>query len=182
MSATAEEDPLQTYQYRDKHPVVDPSAFLAPGARVVGDVAIEARASIWFNAVIRGDSSYVRVGARTNVQDGAVLHTDAGQPCVVGEDCTVGHLAIVHGCRIGSGCLVGMGAIVLSGAQVGDESLVAAGALVPERKSFPARSLVVGSPARLVRELSDGDVERLMRPGVRTYLRNVEDYRGLMGP
>lgn len=143
---------------------------------MVGDVAIEARASVWFNAVVRGDSAHVRVGARTNIQDGAVLHTDSGRPCVVGEDCTVGHLAIVHGAEVGRGSLIGMGAIVLSGAVIGEESLVAAGALVPEGKQFPARALLVGAPVRLLRSLSDEDVEKLIRPGVETYLQNALDY------
>jgi carbonic anhydrase/acetyltransferase-like protein (isoleucine patch superfamily) len=159
-------------------PRVDPSAFVAPGSRVVGDVELGERSSIWFNAVVRGDTSNVRVGARTNVQDGAVVHTDAGHPCVIGEDCTIGHLALVHGCTIGNGCLVGMGAIVLTGAVIGDESIVAAGSLVLEGKDFPPRSLLVGSPVKLVRTLTDDDVERLIRPGVMTYLRLAAEYRG----
>ena len=158
-------------------PRIDPTAFLAQGARVVGDVEIGERSSVWFNAVVRGDTAHVRVGARTNIQDGAVVHTDSGHPCLIGDDCTVGHLAVVHGCAIGNGCLVGMGAIVLSGAVIGDESIVAAGSLVPEGKEFPPRSLLVGSPARLVRSLGDDDVERLIRPGVQTYLRLAAEYR-----
>jgi carbonic anhydrase/acetyltransferase-like protein (isoleucine patch superfamily) len=138
-------------------PRVDPSAFVAPEARVMGDVEVGERSSIWFNAVVRGDTSHVRIGARTNIQDGAVVHTDTGHPCLIGSDCTVGHLAVVHGCTIGNGCLIGMGAIVLSGAVVEDESIVAAGSLVPEGKEFPPRSLLVGSPARLVRSLGDDD-------------------------
>jgi carbonic anhydrase/acetyltransferase-like protein (isoleucine patch superfamily) len=167
---------MTAHPYRDRWPQIDPTAFIAPGAFVVGDAVLGPRASVWFNAVVRGDSDVVRVGANTNIQDGAVLHTDQGSPCVVGDDCTIGHLAVVHGCRIGRGCLIGMGAVVLSGAVVGDESLVAAGALVPEGKQIPPRSLVVGSPARLARTLSDEDVERLLRPGVRSYLKNAEAY------
>ena len=170
---------MPAYRYVDKDPRVDPAAFVAPDAAVVGDVTIGPRASVWFNAVIRGDSSSVRVGARTNVQDGAVLHTDPGKPCVIGEDCTIGHRAIVHGCTVGNGCLIGMGAVVLSGSVIGDESLVAAGALVPEGKEFPARSLVMGAPARLVRELSTADVDRMVRPGARNYLRYAKGYANL---
>jgi carbonic anhydrase/acetyltransferase-like protein (isoleucine patch superfamily) len=172
---------MPAYPYGDKHPQIDPSAFVAPGAMVVGDVRLEARTSVWFNAVLRGDSDSVRVGAETNIQDTAVLHTDAGSPCTVGERCTVGHGAVVHGCTIARGSLVGMGAVVLSGAVVGEESLVAAGALIAPGREFPPRSLIVGSPARRLRELSDEDVERLIRPGVEHYLRHAEMLRGIQG-
>lgn len=164
--------------YRDRHPTVDPTAFVAPGAWIVGDVTIAARASVWFNAVVRGDSDRVEVGEETNVQDGAVLHTDQGRPCIVGARCTIGHLAIVHGCRIGDGSLVGMGAIVLSGAEIGEESLVAAGALIPEGRTYPRRSLLVGSPARRIRDLTDDDVAKLIRPGVEHYLEYARAYGG----
>jgi carbonic anhydrase/acetyltransferase-like protein (isoleucine patch superfamily) len=163
--------------YRGRTPRIDPSAFVAPGAWIVGDVTIGPDASVWFGAVLRGDSDRVEVGARTNVQDGAVLHTDAGKPCVVGERCTIGHRAVVHGCTIGRGSLIGMGAVVLSGAEIGEGSLVAAGALVPERKAFPPRSLLVGAPCRWIRELTDEDVARLLEPGVANYLTYVEGYR-----
>src|SRR6266542_237073 len=106
---------MPTHPYGDRRPVIDPTAFVAPGARIVGDVSLGPNASVWFNAVLRGDSAAVSVGARTNIQDGAVLHTDAGKPCRVGEGCTVGHLAIVHGATVGDECLIGMGAVVLSG-------------------------------------------------------------------
>jgi carbonic anhydrase/acetyltransferase-like protein (isoleucine patch superfamily) len=163
--------------YGEVWPRVDASAFVAPGAWIVGDVEIGPEASVWFNAVLRGDSDRVFVGAGSNVQDGAVLHTDGGAPCTVEDECTVGHRAIVHGCRIGRGSLVGMGAVVLSGAVIGPESLVAAGAVVPEGKVFGARSLLMGSPARLVRELTDADVERLIAPGVANYRRYAAVYR-----
>ena len=168
---------MPSYPYQDRRPRIDPTAFVAPGARVVGDVELGPRASVWFNAVLRGDSDAVRVGAGTNVQDGAVLHTDEGSPCVVGEDCTIGHRAVVHGCTIERGCLIGMGAIVLSGAVIGEESIVAAGGLVPEGRTYPRRSLLVGSPVRLLRTLTDEDVESLIRPGVRDYLGYAADYR-----
>ena len=163
--------------YAGRSPRIDPTAFVADGSWVVGAVTLGPGASVWFGAVLRGDSDRVEIGARTNVQDGAVLHTDACKPCVVGEDCTIGHRAIVHGCSVGRGSLIGMGAIVLSGAAIGEESLVAAGSVVAEGRSFPPRSLVVGVPARVVRTLSDEDVERLIRPGVRNYLGYVAGYR-----
>jgi carbonic anhydrase/acetyltransferase-like protein (isoleucine patch superfamily) len=173
---------MAVHPYGDARPRIDPTAFVAPGAMVVGDVVLGPRVSVWFNAVLRGDSDAVRVGAATNIQDGAVLHTDAGSPCTVGERCTVGHGAIVHGCTIEPGSLVGMGSVVLSGAVIGEESLVAAGSLVPLGREFPRRSLIVGSPARRLRELSDDDVERLIRPGVEHYLRYAQTYRGLEPP
>jgi carbonic anhydrase/acetyltransferase-like protein (isoleucine patch superfamily) len=173
---------MAVHPYGDTRPRIDPTAFVAPGAMVVGDVELGPLASVWFNAVLRGDSDAVRVGAETNVQDTAVLHTDAGSPCTVGERCTIGHGAIVHGCTVRSGSLVGMGAVVLSGAVVGEECLVAAGSLVPPGREFPRRSLIVGSPARRLRELTDDDVERLIRPGVEHYLRYAQVYGSLERP
>jgi carbonic anhydrase/acetyltransferase-like protein (isoleucine patch superfamily) len=154
-----------------------PSVFVAAGARILGDVEMGADSSVWFNAVIRGDTDRVRIGDRTNVQDGAVIHTDSGKPCTIGDRCTVGHSAIVHGCTIANGCLIGMGAIVLSGAVIGDESIVAAGSLVPEGREFPARSLLVGSPVKRLRDVTEEEVARLIERGVETYLRLAADYR-----
>jgi carbonic anhydrase/acetyltransferase-like protein (isoleucine patch superfamily) len=174
---------MTIHRYGNRHPRIDVTAFIAPGAVVAGDVEIGPEASVWFNAVVRGDSDRVTVGAKTNVQDTAVLHTDPGKPCEVGDDCTIGHGAVVHGCQIGRGCLIGMGAVVLSGAVIGDESLVAAGALVPEGKVFEPRSLLVGSPARLLRTLTEQDVEDLIEPGVRHYLDYARGYgQGPQGP
>jgi carbonic anhydrase/acetyltransferase-like protein (isoleucine patch superfamily) len=167
------------HPYGEKVPRIDPTSFVAPGARIVGDVELGPRASVWFNAVLRGDADAVRVGEGSNVQDGAVLHADEGMPCVVGRGCTIGHRAVVHGCCIGDGSLVGMGAIVLNGATVGERSLIGAGALVPPGKAFPSRSLIVGSPARLVRELTDEDVAALISPGVGHYLGYARLYRDL---
>jgi carbonic anhydrase/acetyltransferase-like protein (isoleucine patch superfamily) len=168
---------VTTASYLGKEPRLGAGTFVAEGARVVGDVEIGEESSVWFNAVVRGDTSTVRIGARTNIQDGAVVHTDTGRPCTIGDDCTIGHNAVIHGSTIGNGCLIGMGAIVLSGSVVGDESLVAAGALVSVGKEFAARSLLVGSPAKLVRILSDEEVDGLIRRGVGTYLRLAREYR-----
>ncbi len=170
---------MPVYPYGDRVPRIDPTAFVAPGARVVGDVELGARVSVWFNAVLRGDADAVRVAADTNVQDGAVLHADDGTPCVVGRACTIGHRAVVHGCRVEDGCLVGMGAVVLNGAQIGERSLIGAGSLVPPGKTFPPGSLIVGSPAKLVRELSDEEIANLIEPGVAHYLGYAEAYQRL---
>lgn len=171
---------MPLHPYKGTWPRVDATAYVAPGAQVIGDVTLGPRTGVWFNAVIRGDSNFVRVGAGTNIQDGAILHVDAGEEnaCIIGEGCTVGHRAIVHGCRVGDGCLIGMGAIVLNRARLGDGCVVAAGALVPEGKEFPPRSLLVGVPARVVRTIDDAEWASLVRSGVEIYIRNAADYAG----
>ncbi|HRP78008.1 MAG TPA: gamma carbonic anhydrase family protein [Aquamicrobium sp.] len=137
------------------------TAWIAPDAHVVGNVRLGRDVGIWFGAVLRGDNERITIGDRSNVQEHTVMHTDIGFPLTVGEDCTIGHRAIVHGCTIGNRTLIGMGAIVLNGAKIGNNCLVGAGALVTEGKVFPDNSLIVGSPARAVRELDADAVERL---------------------
>lgn len=139
------------------------SIWIAPDATVLGRVRLGRQAGIWFGAALRGDNETIAIGARSNVQELCVIHTDPGFPVTVGEGCTIGHRAILHGCTIGDNSLVGMGAIVLNGARIGKNSLVGAGALVTEGKVFPDNSLIVGSPARVVRELDDAAVEGLRR-------------------
>ena len=146
------------YAINGVRPTVHPDAWVAPSADLIGDVRVEVGASIWFGAVIRADNTPIVIGAGSNVQDGATLHSDPGSPCTVGAGCTIGHRAILHGCTIADGVLVGMGAIILNDATIAGGSLVGAGALVTERKSFPVRSLIVGSPARAVRTLDDAAV------------------------
>lgn len=164
--------------YEDRWPSVHATTFVAPGAWVVGDVEIGPRSSVWFGAVVRGDSDRVSIGAETNVQDGAVLHTDPGKSCTVGDRCTIGHRAVVHACTVGDDCLIGMGSVVLTGAVVGSGSLVAAGAVVPEGMEVPPRSVVAGVPAAVKRTLTAEEMDRLIRPGARNYLRYVEGHRG----
>jgi len=137
--------------------------WVAPDATLVGRVTLGEDASVWFAAVLRGDNEPMRIGARTNIQDGAVCHSDEGFPLIVGEDCTIGHAAILHGCTIGDGCLIGMGASVLNGAVIGKGSLVGANALVTEGKVFPDHSLIVGAPARAIRTLDEAAVASLLR-------------------
>ncbi len=160
----------------DTFPEVAESAWVAPGACVVGDVHLGEESSVWYGAVLRGDAEPIRVGARTNIQDGCVLHADPGFPAIVGDDCVVGHKAIVHGCEIGDGCLVGMGAIILNGARIGEGSIVAAGALVPEGKEFPPGSLIVGIPAKRAKDVSEEQTEDIAR-GVRTYVERAAAHR-----
>jgi carbonic anhydrase/acetyltransferase-like protein (isoleucine patch superfamily) len=156
--------------------------WVAPGAAVIGSIVLAEDASVWFNAVLRGDNETITVGERSNVQDGAVLHTDPGFPLTIGAECTVGHLAMLHGCTIGRGSLIGIGAIVLNGTTIGEECLIGAGALVGEGKVIPPRSLVLGSPGRVVRQLTDDDVARIRR-GVLAYVQNWQRYKaGLTSP
>ena len=146
---------MPLYELEGKRPTRHPTAWVAPSADVIGEVLLAEDVSVWFGAVIRGDNTAMPIGARSNIQEGAMLHSDPGSPLTVGEDCTIGHHAILHGCTIGNRVLIGMGATVLNRAVIGDECLVGAGALVTEGKAFPAGSLIVGSPARAVRLLDD---------------------------
>lgn len=143
-------------QYRDKKPVVDGSVFIAPGAYVIGDVVIGNGSSVWYNTVIRGDVNYIRIGRYTNIQDLSVVHVTTEKfPTIIGDYVTIGHGAIVHGCVIGNYCLIGMGSVILDGAKISDYTLVAAGSLVPPGKEFPSGVLIMGAPARVVRELTE---------------------------
>ncbi|MCB1461583.1 MAG: gamma carbonic anhydrase family protein [Nitratireductor sp.] len=137
--------------------------FIAPDAHVIGNVTLGEDVGIWFGAVLRGDNEPIVIAARSNVQEGAMFHTDPGHPVTMGEGCTIGHHAIIHGCTVGNNSLIGMGAIVLNGARIGNNCLVGAGALVTEGKEFPDNSLIVGSPARAVRQLDDQAVAGLAR-------------------
>ena len=143
------------------HPeLVHPSAYVAPNATVVSQVHVAAGASVWFGCVLRGDDAPITIGAQTNVQDVAVIHVDPGEPCTVGERVTVGHRAVLHGATVQDGALIGIGAIVLNGALVGREALVGAGALVPAGMVIPPRHLALGTPAQVVRELTDEEIEQ----------------------
>ena len=163
--------------YKDRLPEVHPTAYIDQSAQVIGDVTIGAQSSVWMAVVIRGDVNYIRIGDRTNVQDGTIVHVMHDTcPTVIGSDVTIGHGAIVHGCTIGDRVLVGMGAIVLNGASIGDDSIVAAGALVTERMAVPARSLVMGSPAKVKRALTDQEVASIQEYAD-NYVRYKRDYQ-----
>jgi carbonic anhydrase/acetyltransferase-like protein (isoleucine patch superfamily) len=157
-------------------PVFGARVLLAPGAAVAGDVTLGDDVSIWYGAVLRGDLAAVRVGARSNIQDGTVIHVADGGPCEVGEETVVGHRAMLHACRVEDGCLVGMQATILDGAVVGHGSVVGAGALVTQRTVIPPRSLVLGAPARVVRGLEEKD-EAFHRAMAHKYMRLKENYR-----
>ena len=144
------------------HPeLIHSTAYVAPNATVIGDVRIPAEASVWFGCVLRGDNETIEIGPRTNIQDLTVIHTDEGIPCILGAGVSVGHRVVLHGATIGDGALIGIGAIVLNGATVGSEALIGAGAVVTEGQVIPPRHLALGVPARIVRELTEEEVERL---------------------
>jgi carbonic anhydrase/acetyltransferase-like protein (isoleucine patch superfamily) len=149
------------HQYNGNIPEVKANVFLAPGSQVIGDVFLAEGVSIWHNTVARGDMSYIRIGSRTNIQENSTLHVDVGQPLIIGSGVTVGHGAILHGCTVEDNCLIGMGAIVLNGAVIGKESIIGAGALVPENKEIPPRSLVLGVPGKVIRELKEEEIKKL---------------------
>jgi carbonic anhydrase/acetyltransferase-like protein (isoleucine patch superfamily) len=159
--------------YRGRLPVVDPSAYIDESAQIIGDVTVGAESSVWMNVVIRGDVNPIRIGARSNVQDGTVVHVmNRTHPTFIGDDVTIGHGALIHGCRLEDRVLIGMGAIVLNGAVVGEDSIVAAGALVTEGTVIPPRSMVMGSPAKVRRPVSDAEAASILQ-----YARNYVGYR-----
>lgn len=152
---------MTCYRIGDKQPSLAPSAYVAPNVTLIGDVRLHEHASVWPQVVARGDNEPITIGAHSNVQDGVVLHADPGYPLTVGERVTIGHQAMLHGCTVGNGSLVGIQAVILNGAVIGEDSLVGAGAVVTEGKVFPPRSLILGAPAKVVRELDDASVENL---------------------
>lgn len=164
--------------YGNRKPILHEPVFVAPGARVVGRVEINKFSSVWYNVVIRGDVDKVTIGCGTNIQDGAVVHEDSGYPCVLGDNVLVGHNAVLHGCTVGDDVVIGMGAIVLSGAKIGANSIVAAGALVPGGKEIPPNSLAVGSPAKVVREVSPEEKDTFGEMSAR-YRQRAMFYLGL---
>jgi carbonic anhydrase/acetyltransferase-like protein (isoleucine patch superfamily) len=157
-------------------PVIADSAFIAAGARVIGAVTLEDRASVWYNAVLRADSASIVIGARSNLQDNVSVHVDTGSPVTLGQDVSVGHNAVVHGCTVGDGTLIGMGATILNGARIGAGCLIAGGAVVLENADIPDGSLVAGVPGRVRRALTDEERERLLL-NAQAYLDHSVEHR-----
>ena len=166
---------MPLYELGGRQPRIAPDAWVAPSADLVGDVRLAERASVWFGAVIRADNTPILIGARTNIQDGAMLHSDPGAPCTIGDDVTVGHHAILHGCTIGDRVLVGMGATILNRAVIGEDCLIGAGALITEGKTFPPGHLILGSPARAVRPLDDAQ-KAMLKASAALYAAKQRDY------
>lgn len=173
---------MTIYRYKDIEPTLGEGVFVAPNATVIGDVVLGEQSSVWFGSVLRGDVFPIRIGARTNIQDGSVVHVTGGKNAtIVGDDVTVGHMVLLHGCTIGNGCLIGMGSVVLDGAVVGDECIVAAGSLVAPRSVLPPRSLAMGRPARVTRTLSDEDLAWVREAGT-LYVAYARTFREAVAP
>jgi len=170
---------MPIYRLGDKVPQFADGVWIAPNATVIGDVRLGANVSVWWNAVLRGDNDPITVGANTNIQDGSVLHTDDGVPLTLGRDITVGHMVMLHGCIVGDGSLIGIKSVILNGAVVGKHCLIGANTLIPEGKVIPDRSLVMGSPGKVVRELTDEQLARFSRNAPH-YVQNAERYRRLL--
>lgn len=164
--------------YKDLTPRIAESCFLADNCVVIGEVELGDEVNVWYGAVLRGDNEWIEVGERSNVQDHAVLHTDPGYPLRLGRQVTVGHRAMLHGCTVGDGSLIGIGSVVLNGAVIGRSSLVGANALVTEGKTFPDGALILGSPARVVRMLSDEQIEGLRR-SAELYIAQAARHRAI---
>ena len=167
---------MAIYQLDDFTPAIHDSAWVADSAQVMGRVTLAEDSSVWFGVVIRGDSETIKVGQGSNIQDNSVLHADQGQPLVIGDHVTVGHQVMLHGCTVGDGSLIGIQAVVLNGAKIGKNCLVGAGSLVTEGKEFPDGSMILGSPAKVVRQLSPEQIEGL-KMSARHYMNNASRYK-----
>lgn len=165
------------YSYLEYTPKIKDTVFIAPGARVIGRVELDDYVGIWFNTVVRADVDIIKIGPRTNIQDGCVLHQDGGAPLIIGADVTVGHKALLHGCIVEDGAFIGMGATILSKAKIGAGAVVGAGSLVLQGQEIPPGMLALGSPAKVVRELSDEEKTTFRSAGER-YLKRLQEYKG----
>lgn len=168
---------MAIYEHKGVRPKLGRDVFVAPSATIIGDVHLGDESSVWFGAVIRGDVFPIRFGARTNVQDGSVIHVTGGQAATtVGDDVTIGHMVLLHGCTVGDRCLIGMGSIVLDGAEIGEECLIAAGSLIAPRTKIPPRSMVKGRPGKAVRALGEADLQMVREAG-RLYVEYARTFR-----
>jgi carbonic anhydrase/acetyltransferase-like protein (isoleucine patch superfamily) len=167
---------MAIYELDGIQPRIEASAWVADSAQVMGNVELGANSSVWFGAILRGDTEVIKIGRNSNIQDASVLHADFGKPLTVGDDVTVGHQVMLHGCTIGDGALIGIGAVILNGAKIGKGCIVGAGALVTEGKEFPDGSMVLGSPAKVVRELSV-DQQAALKMSALHYVENAHRFR-----
>ena len=163
-------------EYKGIQPKIDETAFIAESADIVGQVTIEKNANIWYGTVLRADDNYITVGENTNIQDGSIVHISEKFPTIIGKNVTVGHKSIIHGCEIGDNTLIGMGSIVLDGAKVGEFTLLGAGSLVPPGKEIPSGVLAMGSPAKVIRELSDEEKENLTNSALK-YVKLANNHK-----
>lgn len=167
---------MTIYALGDKAPLIDKTAYVAPNANVMGDVKLEAGASIWFGAVLRGDNDLIQIGKNSNIQDNSVLHTDPGIALIVGEGVTIGHRVMLHGCVIGDNSLIGIGATVLNNAKIGKNCIIGAHALITEGKVIPDNSMVVGAPGKIIRTLTDAQIA-MLKMSAAIYVKNAARFR-----
>jgi carbonic anhydrase/acetyltransferase-like protein (isoleucine patch superfamily) len=172
---------MAVYTLKDSSPTIAASAYIAPSASIIGNVALAEQSSVWFGATLRGDNEIISIGRGSNVQDGTVMHTDPGFPLMVGADVSVGHQAMLHGCTVGDGSLIGIQAVVLNAAVIGKGCLVGAGALITERKVFADGTLILGAPAKVVRELTPEERENLLKIAA-NYAARGAHYRSHLRP
>ena len=163
------------YTLQNLKPEIANDAFIAPNAMLIGDVHVHAESSVWFGAVLRGDIERITIGRGSNVQDGSVMHTDPNNPCALGEDVTVGHMAMLHGCSVGDNSLIGIGATLLNGSSIGENCIVGAHTLITEGKTFPAGTLIMGTPGKIVRELAREEIEAISANSAR-YVKRAQLY------
>jgi carbonic anhydrase/acetyltransferase-like protein (isoleucine patch superfamily) len=161
----------------EKHvPNIDPECWVAPNAIIIGKVQLKKNSNIWFNTVLRGDVDQITIGENTNIQDGSIIHTDPGCPTIVGNGVTVGHMVMLHGCEIADDCLIGIGSTILNKTKIGKNCIIGANALVTENKVIPERSLVLGSPGKIVRQVTDEEIEHI-KENARVYVENFKKYK-----
>lgn len=172
---------MTLYALGETRPTVDDTAWVAPDANVIGNVVLDASASVWFCSTLRGDNEVIHVGAGSNVQENCVFHTDIGFPLSIGENCTIGHKVMLHGCTIGDNSLIGMGATILNGAKIGKNCLIGAGALITENKEIPDGSLVMGAPGKVVRSLDENAIKMLTASALH-YAQNAARFRRDLKP
>jgi len=164
------------YDFEKHTPKLDPECWVAPNAVIIGRVELKKNSNIWFNSVLRGDLEPITIGKNSNVQDGSVIHTDPGCPTVVGDGVTIGHMVMLHGCVIDDDCLIGIGSTILNRTKIGKNSIIGANALVTENKIIPERSLVLGSPGKVVRQVTDEEIEHI-KENARDYVENFKKYK-----
>ena len=162
--------------YLDKKPIVDETVFVAPGAYIIGDVKIGAQSTIWFNVVLRGDEDLIQIGERCSIQDNSTIHHFEGAPVIIGDEVTVGHQVVLHGCKIGNRSIIGMGSVILDHVEIGEECIIGANTLLTQGTKIPPRSLVVGSPGKVVRQINEKDLE-LIQLSIDTYVQKGIQYK-----
>lgn len=172
---------MTVYRLQDRVPIIHPESWIAPNATVIGSVEVKRNASLWWNVVARGDNDIITIGENSNVQDGAVLHTDHGIALTIGVNCLIGHMVMLHGCTIGDGALVGIGSIVLNRAVIGKHCLVGANTLIAEGKTFPDGVMILGSPGRVVRELTEAEL-KFIATGAPHYIEQWKRYQSGLTP